>query len=317
MTATIKPPPERRSRRRAIRLSSMEILGFSDSASTWFDSPVETAPPTPHRGRHETTVADLQPEDFGGRLDGSNIRWGVIAPAALILVAIAWFGYWLYQRPIAQQQASLSDVTAQAEELRATLPELQGFNDELLDPEAAGDSSLAGVAATARSLFEASGGLGPTQDGIRAASSQASASALDAIGLATETRSYRAAVLPLLDTPGLETDPELIALDEAARRFGDWQLGFDEVLSALPDGVLSDVTEQLDTLSGDLATIMGDYVDALRTDDPTAAEAVLADLGLRLRAIEDELDGTTAEIQTRVDGRISEAIDALGRILEN
>lgn len=293
----------------------MEILGFSDSASTWSDTPVEAPPVTPRRGRHEATVADLRPEEFGSRLTGSNIRWGVTALVALTLAGLAWLGYWLYQRPIVLQEESLAAVSARAEELQETLPALQRFNEDLLAAEpTVAASSLTAVEASARSLFEASGGLGAGQDGIRAAASQASSSTLDAIRLVGEARSYRAAVAPLLETPALQTDPELVALDEAARRFGDWQLGFDAMRGALPDGVLPEVTDQLDALSGDLATVMGDYVDALRTDNAIAAESVLADLGLELGAIGDELDGAIAEIQTRVDARISQASDALGQI---
>lgn len=317
MTATIKPPDKRSDERRALRLSSMEILGFSDAESTWSDSvPTEETSSVSRRGRHEATVADLIPEELGGRLTGGNIRWGLVAMTVLLVAGLAGLGYWIYQRPQAQEQTSLATLTSQASALQSAIPALDQRSDELLtaDPSA-GSGALDDVERAARSLFATSSDLGSSQVEVRTAASQASGSALDGVRLTTGAGSYRAAVVPMLAAPELETDPELIELDEAARQFGDWQLSFDNVRTALPDAVLPDVNQQLDILSGDLPSILGRYVDALREDDTTAADEVMADLGERLGAIRDELDESLAEVQTRVDARIEETRLALDRIL--
>ena len=317
MTATIKPPEKERPERRSLRFSSMEVLGFADSESTWSDSaPVSSVPKTARRGRHEATVADLRPEDPGDRLIGGNVRWGLVAMILLLIGGGTAAGLWLYQQPAAQEAASVATVTSEASELATSLPTLEQFNSDLTAAEpTAGASALSGLEATARSLFAASADLGSGQTGMRAAASQASGSTLDAIRLATEARSYRAAVLPMLTPPELETDPELIELDEAARQFGDWQLGFDNVRTALPENILSDVTQQLDILSGDLSTLLGRYVDALREDDPAAVERVMSDLSERLAAVDQLLVSELQAIQARIETRIDEARQALDRIL--
>lgn len=318
MTATISPPDKGPAERHGLRLSSMEILGFSDSASTWSDAPPPTPSESPRRGRHETTVADLQPQEFGGRLTGSNVRWGLVSLMVLLFVGVVGLGYWLYQRPIAQEQASLGQLDTRAADLEATLPLLEQANEDLLTETPAGEAAdLFEVESAARALFETSGDLGSSQTDARAAASQASSSTLDAVRLATAAGSYRAAVLPQLEAPALETDPELIALDEAARQFGDWQLSFNDVRTALRGDVMSGVTEQLDILSGDLAAVLGRYVDALREDDMAAADSVLADLDGRLADIRDQLDSAVGDVQVRIDERIAEAGSALGRITGN
>lgn len=317
MTATIKPPEKDRSKRRGLRFSAMEVLGFADSESTWSDSaPATSAPETLKRGRHEATVADLRPEDPGGRFTGSNVRWGFVATILLLVAGAAAAGVWLYQRPAAQEEASMATLTSEASELESALITLEQFNGDLIAAEPAAEApALSGLEATARSLFAASADLGSGQTEMRTAASQASGSTLDAIRLATEARSYRAAVLPMLTPPELETDPELIELDEAARQFGDFQLGFDNVRTALPESILSDVTQQLDILSGDLSTLLGRYVDALRADDPAAVEAVMSDLSERLAAVDELLESELEAIRARVETRIDEARQALGRIL--
>ena len=319
MTATIKPPGKERTEHRGLKFSSMGVLGFADSESTWSDSPpIQRAPETVRRGRHEATVADIRPDDPGDRLTGGNVRWGFVSMIFLLLGGAAVAGLWLYQRPAAQEAASVATLTADARELQSALPTLERFNTSLVAEDVPAEvSGLVTLEATARSLFAISADLESSQIALRTAASQASGSTLDAIRLATEARSYRAAVRPMLTPPQLETDPELIELDEAARRFGDWQLGFDNVRTALPESILSDVTQQLDILSGDLSTLLGRYVDALREDDPAAVERVMTDLSERLAAVDETLQSELGAIQARVETRMDEARQALDRILSD
>lgn len=319
MTATIKRPGRRSAtQKRRVRFSSLESLGFTNVASTWSDSP--TIEPETPRGRHlaapprSEDLADWQPQDFGRRLTGSNIRWGVIVMVALVIGAVAAFGFWLYQRPAAIEQAADIEVTARAQALESAMPVLIEFNQGLLGAEfAKGAGALDSVESVARRLFDISASLDEIDR--RSAASQAAGSALDGVQLAREAHAYRSAVLPMLATPDLETDPELIALDEAARMFGDWQLAFDDVRTALPDRSLSGVTEQLDILSRDLTSFLGRYVDALRNDDKAAAGNALAALGSRLDTIEQALNNSIEDIQARVQVRVDETLTALDQLL--
>lgn len=320
MTATTKPPdPGKTTRRRRPRFSSLEIFGFSDSAAVWSDSPVGVAngqraghhhaPPEPD------TMADWRPKEFEGRLTGGDVRWGLVVTLVLVVAGLAGFGFWLYQQSLTRGATSVAGVTAQARALDSSIPALEEFNDNLLDDPSAATSALFAIENEARALIQASSELASTEGELRATSEVAAGSAIDGIRLASASHAYRSAVLPILATPALETNPALIELDEAARQFGDWQLGFDEVRGALPDGALSRVTDQLDVLSGDLASILGRYVDALRRDDMNAAAGVVSDLDLRLTKIDDALTVSIQDVQTRVEMRIEETRESLDRLL--
>jgi len=305
-----------------MRFSSLESLGFSDAASVWSDSPV-LEPDSP-KGRHVApprkpeTMADWRPEDFTKELTGGDVRWSLLVILTIVVAGLGGLGYWLYQRPAAEEEASIVTVRAQAEALRSAVPTLEQFNVDMLVAEVTtGTSALFEVETIARTLFTASASLAERDTDLRSASTEAAGSAIDGIRLAGDAYSYRSAVIPLLTTPDLETDPSLIPLDEAARSFGAWQLGFDEVRTALPDAVLPEVTRQIDILSGDLTSIMGRYVDALRNDDASAARDVLSDLEYRLAQVGATLDTSLGDIQRRVAVRIGETQAALGQLLDN
>lgn len=319
MTATIKPPDDSSATpHRRVRFSSLEALGFTDVASSWSDTPLPQTPNQP--GRHlapapePETVADWQPRDIGARLEGSNVRWSVVAAVLLLMVGVAGLGYWMYQRPAAIERAAAAEALIQAQTLRSELPMLSDFNNELLVVDsAASPERLDLLEEAARALFDTSGRL--NQIDLRSRASRAAGSSLDGIRLARQTHAYRSAVTPLLDAPQLETDRDLIELDEAARLFGNWQREFDKMRTALPEDVLPRVTEQLDVLSAELSSFLRRYVDALRADDVSAAHNVLTALGSRLDVTEGVLVDSIEDIQARIDIRLDETRTALDRIL--
>lgn len=322
MTATTNAPlrEERRPTRR-IRISSMESLGFSDAERIWSDSPIATPAPTRPRGRHlapspdPDPIASWQPEEFGSQLSRGNLRWSLLIGAFLTLAIAGGIGLWLYQRPAAEAAASVNDLTNRAQQLSAVLADLETFNTALTDnPTSSDPAELFVVDGAARNLFEAAGHLASTESDLRADAAAAAGSTLDGIRLAGDAHAYRLAVRPVLSAPELQADPSLIELDEAARMFGEWQLRFDNVRSALPDGVLTDVTNQLDVLSGDLNTILGTYVDALRQDDQQSVSVVLVGLGERMIEIDQALTASLGQVQERVAARIAEAVAALEAI---
>ncbi len=311
MTATVKPP-EGASRRHTLRFSSLESLGFSDAAHTWSDAPATLD--SPSRGRHEATLADLEPVEFGRDLDRSNVRWGLATLVALVLGGLGVFGYWLYQRPVVMEQAAVSDVVTAAENLEAAIPSLLAANTELSDVGTLPDGpTLAAAESEARALFELSGTVNDFE--TRVAASDAAGAALDALRLIRETGSYQAAVAPTLAAPPLETDPEVIALDQAARSFGEWQLSFTSMRSALPEDVLPRVTQELAVITSDLNRVLSGYVDALREDDQEAAALMLSNLDTRLAEVGETMEASIVDIQSRVELQIAEATAALQRLL--
>lgn len=303
----------------------METLGFSNPSATWTDTPVH--PPVvdvpARRGRHEApepepeTVADWVPEEFGTRLTGRNVRWSIVMLSLLLLCGASGLAYWLYQRPVAVAEASLASLSIEADRLQDALPTLEAFGASLTTNNGANSSDLFGVDEAARALFDASGALSGEGADLRSYAAAASTATLDGVRLAGDANSYRLAVTPILVAPSLETDPNLIELDEAARDFGEWQLRFDEVRTALPDQAMTATTEQLDILSGDLINILASYLDALREDDQARATDVLDGLAGRLNAVQDHMAVSLEEIQIRVTQRIAEAQAALRAVLNS
>jgi hypothetical protein len=137
------------------------------------------------------------------------------------------------------------------------------------------------------------------------------------VRLAREATAYRLAVLPILAAPALETDPSLVALDEAARLFGDWQLTFDETREALPEDLLPETTDRLAELSSDLPSLLNQYMDALREDDAAAAEAVMTGLGARLTEVDASMKIALEGVQDEVSEHITATRTALATILGN
>lgn len=261
-------------------------------------------------------LADWEPQDIAPRLAGGNIRWSVVTTFIVLILGALGLAYWAYQRTAAREdtpiEVSLGD---DIDGLLTSLSSLEALNDALVAGTPGLESiDITDVDAAARQLFEAGGALPQSQTEARYLAAGAAGSALDGVRLAGEARSYLLAVAPILEAPALETDPSMIALDDAARSFGDWQLWFDEVRTALPDNVLSDVTEHLDVLSGDLTSILGDYVDGLREDDQAAAAAIVGGLSSRLDDVHAMLEDSLGRTRDLVSQRIGETRDALARL---
>jgi hypothetical protein len=299
----------------------MESLGFSDASSTWSDNPI-VVPFVEPRGRHVAPppppdlLADWQPEEIGGRLMGSNVRWGLISALFVLVAGLAATAIWAYERPAALAAASAEAVTAEATALAAALPTLESFNiDLLVGDQPLVSSDLFAVEGAARSLFQVSGDIAADESGIRSAATTAASAALDGVRALSDAQAYQVAIVPILVAPGLETDPTLIELDDAARSFGDWQLQFDGVRTALPEDSMPTVTEQLDIVSGDLAATLTSYLDALRTDDRTAAAGVVTELGLRLDDVGSALTAALEDAQREVAERIGETRQALDLLI--
>lgn len=326
MTATTRPSGRNgQPSSRPLRFSSMESLGFDNTSSMWTESPHVVQARSGYRttsasaGRHAAqsdSIAELQPTDFGIRLDEGNFRVGLLATIFVVLVAAGVLGFWISREPARQAEASAAAVAVQAEGLRDALLDLVAFNTTLDEPSSSDSAGLFAVDSAARALFDASADLDRNDAESRSASAAASGAALDGIRLAGDTQAYQNAVIPLLVLPNLETDPSLIELDEAARNFGEWQLRFDEVRTALPEGALTDVTDQLDIISADLASYLTRYVDALREDSQSEADTVIAELSGRLADVNVQLAGAIDEIQVRITQRVEEAQLILEELLD-
>lgn len=252
------------------------------------------------------------------RLITGKIRWSTIIGVLMICAGIAGIAAWFYQRPVELAKEALAEVAVSAQALEPALLLLQDANNQvLLDGSSATSitSILLDVDGKARDLFESSASLSSSQTTARSRAADAATDALGASRLLGDSLAFQAAVVPILALPEFVTDPNLTALDEAARAFGEWQARFDGVRSALPDGVMSAVTVELAVISGELAATQSRYLDALRSDDPAAAAATFGELSARLEAAYELLNEGMAETQAKVTARIAGALAAIDSLV--
>jgi hypothetical protein len=113
----------------------------------------------------------------------------------------------------------------------------------------------------------------------------------------------------------LETDPALTDLAAAALEFSEWRAHFDKVRSALPDGVAGTVSLSLEEFSSSLDTRQSTYLDALRTNDPRAAEAAVQALETDLGSIRELMVTNMAGLAGEVDSELDQVRDLIGRLL--
>lgn len=329
MTATIRRPEPggahpTRSAKSRVRFSFMESLGFIESPAvvtrSWL--PAESTPPYPpsqvKRGAHERTVADLEPIDTTGELLKRNVRWGLVTTVALLFGTVLGVAGWLLQRPSELAETATNSLRASAISLATELETLATVNATLTDQQA--DTSAINVTASsvdtgARELFNASAALPNSHAGMRRQAADVASRAIDAARLISDAAAYRAAVIQILAAPRLETDPELIALDEAVRQIGSWRLSFDQVRSALPSGTMTNVSTQLDVVSANLESIQNRYVDRLREDDRQGAEAVVLEFAAQLQVVETILNDSLAKTQENVSGLIEESLAGIDGLL--
>ena len=307
----------------------MESLGFIESpamvSTSWLVPGTPTPPqtdaktPTTKRGAHERTVADLEPNDTTEFLVRNNIRWGLVAVTMILLGALTTGAIWLWQQPAVTTGSALAAVESAAKGLETELLALSDITPSLSSQEIDSTTFAVQIRAVneeARDLFDAAGALPSSTADMRTVAADTATSALDASRLIGDAVAYRSTVVQILVSPPLETDSELIALDDAVRAFGTWQQSFNQARSALPDRVMSEVSRDLDLIAGTLESIQGRYIDALRDDDPAAAAGALSDLTDRLDATEQVLWASLAEIESRAAGLIRESLSGITRLTD-
>ncbi len=303
----------------------MEALGFIDTpgiAGTWTTTAV---PPTTAVTRPTSQIApaidpfvDWQPTEVGSRLLRGRIRWGLASASLLMAAGLIGIGFWIYQRPAALASEALTKVQTSASALSPELVAAQELNNRLLDQGLMPNTVMAALLtldSKARDLFTTSATLPSSEATFRTRAADSASGALDASRLLGTSYAYRAAVIPILAAPEFETDASLVALDDAARQFGEWQSKFDSVRSALPAGTLSPVTTELAIISGDLDSLQTRYLDAIRKGDRWGAITVGNELNHRLANAEGILYSGLSEVQAKVQSRIDKALSTIELLL--
>lgn len=328
-----------KSRSRLRSYSVLESLGFTETPITTYSTPTGAPRPTaPSRPSHTRLVSttntpahtveelwntteletasltDWAPVAIEPRIE-KRFRWPYLVSWVFIFAVVAGGGFWLWQNQGKQEANAAVEVQTAGVSLADTLAPLTAAADSLnagagpVDPAVL--SSAASTDDAGRALFSAAAGLPPSRSSTRAIASDSATLALEASGNLTRTGAYVAAVVPLLTAPTLTTDPELVDLATATTDFGGWRARYELMISTLPDGFMSTITDQLRTLDTDLEGIQTSYLDGLREDDQSAALSAVRELEGRLADIWISLEEQTEAMKTSILGQIQDALDTL------
>jgi len=295
----------------------MESLGFIDSpdpVNSWTTSQTQVSVTAiePHPTGQADPFANWTPTEVGQRLVKSSFRWGFMSGILMIAAGLTGVGFWLYQQPTIATETAHDELNAAARTLQPTIESLIAIDLSVAESDVS--SQLVSIDADARSLFNVAGALPNTLSDERSIAADVAGQALEGSRILNDAYAYRTAVTPILEQPDFETDPALIALDDAAASFGLWQTRFQGVATALPSGVMNQLGDELNLISGSLDTFQTRYLDALRTDNAGGVALVLHELEMSLGQAESmliaEFDDMTAAASVQFE-KAAEAINLL------
>lgn len=292
----------------------MEVLGFIETPATTYDSRltwVETTAEVPAVKIEDPAdpLSGWRPEEFGSRLLGRGIRWGMVAAVTVLLLATAVAAMWVYRRPAVEAARAREAVAASASALLPDLGRLVTVNSTLDAAEMNAsevNSVILAVDGGVRSLFDAAGGLTPDDAGMRTRLIVASGDISDAVRRFSDAYAFRSAVIPALAAPTLLTDPDMVSLEDAASAFAEWQARYEALRNALPENVFREVADAMSVLSANLTGYQRLYLDALVAGDGDTASAAIA-------RIEADLDDVEALLFTNLTTTAEEVAESLGR----
>ncbi|MCI0679493.1 MAG: hypothetical protein L0Z63_10705 [Actinobacteria bacterium] len=281
--------------RSAPRLSTMEMFGFIDTP-TVVASEHRTTPPM-------SLVADpfddWTPGDLA--LAGRRFRWSRLFVVLVAGVALGVSTFWAWQRPMALAEEARRLVVPAVETLVADLVALPDLTAATIDPTTVNTMMLS-IDDDLRAVLETTPVVADPE--VRTLLSTLVADAARAQRRFVDVYTYRTSALVTLTAPGLETDPAMVDLEEAAAVFADWQTGLVEMRRSLPGDVLPEVDDVIDELIVSVKGAAGRYLDAIADDDPVAATRVIDvledDLDRTGRMLTAGLSGAQEEIETAV-----------------
>ena len=253
--------------------------------------------------------ANWTPSEVTQKLVNSNVRWGLMAGILMIALGLTGLGYWIYQQPSLAVEAAHDDLLDSAQILQPSIEAVLA-----VDTAAAGSDvseQLVLINADARSLFNVAGALPKTLSNERSIAADIAGQALEGSRILNDAYAYRSAVLPILVVPDFETDPALITLDDAAATFGLWQTHFQDVIAALPAGMMNELEGELTLISANLEVLQTRYLDALRTDNPGGVAIVVHELNTSLADAEMLFHVEFDEMSTIAQAQFIKALESI------
>lgn len=259
-----------------------------------------------------------EPDESGiAGLTTRRLRWGWVL-WLLLFAAAAAGGWWYWQQTTTDR--ALEAQRRVAAEAAALESALAGMEAVWTGEDAA--ARIAAIDAAARELFEAASGL-PTDALATPETSQLRLQAADLAGAALETTAtvgevlaYRLVFQELVVPPELPLSVDSAQLPDVAADVAWWVTRASDAASALPTHPrLGDHPLRTAEWAAGLEGWQGDYLEALRSGDVTAARAARQQVLDELERLRTDLDSLVADVQEWASGesqRIRDGLAPLG-----
>lgn len=298
----------------------MEVLGFTETPSTIFDSRlvwVETEAQAPVEPKQDFFTSWL-PTEMGTAMLGRRIRWGMLATTTLLVVLVAGTAVWVYRRPAVEAARARSEV---AESIAALTPEIETLRQvnttldaEEIDAAAVTNVNLA-LDSAVRRLFEAVGQLTDDDADTRTRLIAVTGQVAEAARRFGDAVTVRSAVLPVLVPPALPVGAE-VDLEEAAATFADWQARYETLRESLPETTFEGISHALAALSANLSGHQRLYLDALADADEATASGVVSRITSDLEEIRGLLMAELTTAREEVEAGLAAAETELAELAE-
>lgn len=319
------------------RHAFIESLGFAESTSVSYTSPVQqrsvapsrlvstaVTPATSVEEMWDTTelqadsMIDWAPVSVDSKGLNKRLRFKLVLAWLVVLTTLAAAAYWVLQAPGASGDRAAAQTRADALALDAALPAMLAatatLTPELDDAGLDLSSATASVDEASRELFASAGALADSDTAIRSNATSAATTALAAAGTLNTSAAYLGAVVPILTAPVLETDSNLVELADAASVFAAWQSKFDNVVAILPDAVFDPVSALLGQVGSNLGSIQSQYLDGLRLGDRAATLAAVRELERQLSQAWSVLLVETETLKATIAGDIASIEESLALV---
>lgn len=313
------PPPVVASESAAFAAGTAAVSGsLSDNEDDDEDAFVPVSAPS------VDPLSDWYPDEASSRLGRHGFGRWVAGAVVVALLAIAGFAGYYLPRQVQEQADNLaSNYRVSLTDLRNELPNSQVALQNLTDPASTPESVSAAVPAIGdlnarativvgqattpmpstpplvpRAPFEA---LEPTRTSMLILGAEAEGIS----GRLATTFAYRSTVPLLFATPDLPTQASSAEVDALSVALAESLADTARLIADLPPDPTFAATRDLATATSQrYATWQLEYLDALREGDTARATALISELDMARRAIQESLNIALAGVRAEVDPKI-------------
>lgn len=244
------------------------------------------------------------------------MRTSSLLTALVMAVGLIFVTWSLVQQPGRAAAESRQTIGSDTRALLQTLPAVEdvvtGIGQSDAPDLTLSTQRVLEAESAARQLFADAGSqAGPRRD----AAVSAAGGVLEATSRTNQLLAYRLSAERMLVPPVLPSAPDETDLPSATEAVAGWRAEIETGVADLAQEVLPDHLRGLEAWLGSLDTWQGQYLDAIRQEDPQAMEATVADLESQILELRQTLLDELAEEGGHLRVRIADARQEAERLL--